>query len=50
LAEEMTNLLTSGALDSVASERVRYAELSLSRLRYVADCGLSRMLVEELQR
>lgn len=49
LATSMTDILVSGALDGLAKEETGFRELSYSRLGYVADGGLAKMLYEQLK-
>lgn len=49
LVEVLTEIITSGALDSLAKEQTRFQELSYSRLGGSGDLGLSRMIIEELK-
>lgn len=49
LATAMTDIITSGALDPLAKDRTPFAELSYSRLGYMADSGLAEMIYEELK-
>ena len=49
LAEGLVNIIASGALDSVATEGTRFAELSMSRLGYRGDIGLAEMIYAELK-
>lgn len=48
LAEQLVELLTTGALDDLVDIGGPMAELSLSRMGYDADPGLTEMLLEEL--
>ena len=50
LAEAMTDVLVSGALDQLTKEKTKFAELSYSRLGGFGDKGLAGMLHEELMR
>jgi hypothetical protein len=50
LAESLVNIIASGALDSLVTERTNFAELSMSRLGYRGDVGLADMIYEELKR
>ena len=49
LAEALTNIITSGVLDSLATEQTRYHELSYSRLGGYGDAGLAQMIIEKLK-
>lgn len=49
LVEVLTDIITSGVLDSLAKEQTRFHELSYSRLGGSGDLGLSRMIIEELK-
>ena len=49
LTEALTNIITSGALDSLATEKTRFHELSYSRLGAFGDIGLAEMILEELK-
>ena len=48
LAEDLTNVIASGALDKLP-ESVRFAEISWSRLGGMGDPGLANMIFEELR-
>ena len=50
LATAMTEVITSGALDSLAKPGTPFHELSMSRLGYYGDESLARMIFEELKR
>ena len=50
LAESLVNIIASGALDNLVTERTHFAELSMSRLGYRGDVGLTDMIYEELKR
>jgi hypothetical protein len=50
LAESLVNIITSGALDNLVTQRTRFAELSMSRLGYRGDVGLADMIYGELKR
>jgi len=50
LATAMTDIITSGALDSLASESSEFAELSYSRLGSYGDSGLAEMIFAELKK
>ena len=45
----MTNIIVSGALDSLAKEGTQFAELSYSRLGGYGDRGLADMIHGELK-
>lgn len=49
LAEVMTDVLTSGALDSLAKEDTTFHELSFSRLGWFGDRELAAMILDELK-
>jgi hypothetical protein len=49
LATAMTDIITSGVLDELAKEETAFNELSMSRLGYIGDEGLYRMIFEELK-
>lgn len=49
LATSMTDIITSGALDHLAMESTKFAELSYSRLGGYGDAGLTNMIHEELK-
>lgn len=49
LATAMTDIITSGALDSLAREGTEFAELSYSRLGGYGDPGLAEMIHAELK-
>jgi hypothetical protein len=49
LASAMTDIITSGVLDGLGSEKTAFHELSMSRLGYYGDRGLFRMILEELK-
>jgi len=49
LAMELTDIITSGALDSLAKQNTAFHELSNSRLGYYGDKGLYDMIFEELK-
>lgn len=49
LATTMTDIITSGALDRLATEGSEFAELSYSRLGGYGDRGLADMIHEELK-
>jgi hypothetical protein len=49
LATAMTDVITSGVLDDLASEKTAFHELSMSRLGYYGDEGLYKMIFEELK-
>jgi len=50
LATAMTDIITSGALDRLATEGSDFAELSYSRLGGYGDRDLADMILEELKR
>jgi hypothetical protein len=50
LATVLTDLLNSGALDSLSEDRTSFAELSYSRLGYYADAGLAQGIYDELMK
>jgi hypothetical protein len=50
LATAMTDIICSGALDPLAKQRTKFAELSRSRMGYEGDAGLAEMIHEELQK
>jgi hypothetical protein len=50
LAMALTNVITSGVLDSLAKENTAFHELSNSRLGYYGDEGLAQMIFEELKK
>jgi hypothetical protein len=50
LAASLTDVIASGALDSLATKRTKFQELSWSRLGGYGDEGLARMIFEELKR
>ncbi len=50
LATAMTDIITSGALDSLAKPGTPFHELSMSRLGYYGDESLAQMIFEELKR
>jgi hypothetical protein len=47
LATQMTDIITSGVLDSLETS-IEFHELSMSRLGYYGDAGLAQMIFEEL--
>ena len=49
LAGSLVDIIASGALDGLATEHTRFAELSMSRLGYRGDVGLAEMIFEELK-
>ena len=49
LAEAMTALIISGALDGLAAEETEFHELSYSRMGSYGDRGLAAMIFEELK-
>ena len=49
LAAALTDIIASGALDSLGKEHTRFHELSYSRLGSVGDAGLTRMILDELK-
>ena len=49
LVEVLTDIITSGALDSLAKEQTIFHELSRSRLGRSGDSGLFKMIIEELK-
>lgn len=49
LASSMTDIITSGALDRLATEGTEFAELSYSRLGGYGDRGLANMIHAELK-
>jgi hypothetical protein len=49
LATSMSDIITSGALDRLATEQTEFAELSYSRLGGYGDHGLADMIHEELK-
>lgn len=49
LATAMTDIITSGALDSLAHSQTRFHELSYSRLGSYGDPGLAEMIFDELK-
>lgn len=49
LATAMTDVITSGALDTLATTHTKFHELSYSRLGFMADSGLAEMIYEELK-
>lgn len=49
LATAMTDIITSGMLDHLAKESTAFHELSMSRLGYLGDQALYRMIFEELK-
>jgi hypothetical protein len=49
LASAMTEIITSGMLDGLATEGTAFLELSYSRLGMYGDEGLARMLLDELK-
>ena len=49
LAESMTDIIVSGALDELAADATSFSELSMSRLGYAADEGLAHMIFEALR-
>ncbi len=49
LAMVMTNIITTGSLDELATEDTHFHELSYSRLGMRGDVGLARMIYEELE-
>jgi hypothetical protein len=50
LALAMTDIITSGVLDELAKDETAFHELSMSRLGYIGDEGLYRMIFEELKK
>jgi hypothetical protein len=50
LASTMTNIIGSGALDSLAKEKTAFHELSMSRLGYGGDERLAKMIFDELKK
>ena len=49
LVGALTDVITSGALDSLGTEHTHFRELSYSRLGGFGDAELARMIVEELK-
>lgn len=49
LVEVLTDIITSGALDSLAKEQTIFQELSRSRFGGFGDSELSEMIIEELK-
>jgi len=49
LAMAMTDIISSGALDSLAKQQPAFLQLSNSRLGYYGDNGLYSMIFEELK-
>lgn len=49
LAEAVSDVLASGALDELASQPTAFHELSFSRMGSYGDRGLAQMLLEELK-
>lgn len=49
LATIMTDIIVSGALDTLARDSTAFHELSMSRLGYYGDQGLGKMIVAELK-
>lgn len=49
LAEAMTNVIVSGALDELTAEDTQFHELSYSRMGGYGDSGLAKMLLDELK-
>ena len=50
LAMSLTDIITSGALDSLSKKRTKFQELSWSRLGGYGDESLARMIFEELKK
>ncbi|MGB1253077.1 MAG: hypothetical protein ACPG8W_20860 [Candidatus Promineifilaceae bacterium] len=50
LAEALTDIITSGALDELSSKDTQFGSLSRSRLGYYGDPELAQMLFEELKK
>ena len=50
LASTMTDIIGSGALDSLAKENAAFHELSMSRLGYAGDQHLAEMVFKELKK
>jgi hypothetical protein len=50
LASTMTDIIGSGALDSLAKETTAFHELSMSRLGYAGDERLAEMVFKELKK
>src|SRR5438874_13657469 len=46
----MTDIIGSGALDSLAKEKTAFHELSMSRLGYAGDERLAKMIFEQLKK
>jgi hypothetical protein len=49
LATALTNIIASGALDSLSGTPTHFAELSWSRIGGLGDPALARMIVDELE-
>lgn len=50
LATVLTDVIASGALDDLAKENTAFSELSMSRLGYMGDHELARIIFEELKK
>jgi len=50
IASVMTEIIVSGALDILAKDSTAFHELSMSRLGYYGDEGLTHMIFEELKK
>ena len=50
LAQALTDIIASGALDSLASDGSAFHEISMSRMGYYGDRELANMLFEELEK
>ena len=49
LATALTDVIVSGALDSLSKDGTAFHEISMSRMGYYGDRGLAEMLFEELE-
>jgi hypothetical protein len=50
LASALMDIISSGALDNLATTDTKFHEISRSRLGYDGDSGLAQMILEELQK
>src|SRR5207253_1019909 len=50
LATALTDIITSGALDTLTKERTKFQELSWSRLGGYGDESLAQMILDELKK
>src|SRR5205809_2312700 len=49
LATALTEVIVSGAMDSLAKQGTAFHEISMSRMGFYGDRGLAEMLFEELE-